>query len=59
VLEIDNNEQHDYDQHDIGFLTGFANVLADAVATSARTRILQGTIERMKVLFVENDRLPE
>jgi hypothetical protein len=25
------------DQHDIDFLTGFANVLAEAVATSVRT----------------------
>jgi two-component sensor histidine kinase len=59
VLEIDNNQQHDYDQHDIDFLTGFANVLAEAVATSARTGILQNTIERMKVLVGEKDRLLE
>src|ERR1700726_4338059 len=59
VLEIDNNEQHDYDQHDIDFLTGFANVLAEAVATSARTGILQSTIDRMKVLVEEKDRLLE
>jgi two-component sensor histidine kinase len=59
VLEIDNNEQHDYDQHDIDFLTGFANVLAEAVATSARTGVLQRTIERMKILVVEKDRLLE
>jgi two-component sensor histidine kinase len=57
VLEIDNNEQHDYGQHDIDFLTGFANVLAEAVATSARTDTLQRTIERMKVLVEEKDRL--
>jgi two-component sensor histidine kinase len=57
VLEIDNNQQHDYDQHDIDFLTGFANVLAEAVATSARTGVLQHTIERMKVLVAEKDRL--
>ena len=38
VLEIDNDEQHDYDQHDIDFLTGFANVLAEAVATSRAHR---------------------
>ena len=57
VLEIDNNQQHDYDQHDIDFLTGFANVLAEAVATSARTGILQRTIARMKVLVEEKDRL--
>jgi two-component sensor histidine kinase len=59
VLEIDNNRQHDYDQHDVDFLTGFANVLAEAVATSARTRILQDTVERMKVLVAEKDRLLE
>jgi two-component sensor histidine kinase len=57
VLEIDNDRQHDYDQHDIDFLTGFANVLAEAVATSARTGILQSTIERMKALVDEKDRL--
>ena len=51
--------QHDYDQHDIDFLTGFANVLAEAVATSARTGILQSTIARMQVLVDEKDRLLE
>jgi two-component sensor histidine kinase len=59
VLEIDNNQQYDYDQHDIDFLTGFANVLAEAVATSARTGVLQSTIDRMKVLVAEKDRLLE
>jgi two-component sensor histidine kinase len=59
VLEIDNNRQHDYDQHDIDFLTGFANVLAEAVATSERTGVLQDTIERMKVLVEEKDWLLE
>jgi two-component sensor histidine kinase len=57
VLEIDNNKQHDYDQHDIDFLTGFANVLAEAVATSARTSVLEATIEQMKALVEDKDRL--
>jgi two-component sensor histidine kinase len=57
VLEIDSDRQHDYDQHDIDFLTGFANVLSEAVATSARTATLQATIERMKGLVEEKDRL--
>lgn len=57
VLEIDNNQQHDYDQHDIDFLTGFANVLAEAVDTSERTTLLQATIDRMKDLVEEKDRL--
>src|SRR5450432_1681423 len=57
VLEIDNDQQHDYDQHDIDFLTGFANVLAEAVATSSRLTILQTTIEQMKSLVADKDRL--
>jgi two-component sensor histidine kinase len=57
VLEIDSNVQHDYDQHDIDFLTGFANVLAEAVATSARTSILTATIAQMKALVEDKDRL--
>jgi len=57
VLEIDNDDQHDYDQYDINFLTGFANILAETVATHTRTAVLQDTIERMKVLVEEKDRL--
>jgi two-component sensor histidine kinase len=57
VLEIDNDEQHDYDERDINFLTGFANVLAEAVATSTRMALLQTTIEQMKILVEEKDRL--
>jgi two-component sensor histidine kinase len=57
VLEIDNDRQHDYDQHDIDFLTGFANVLAEAVATSARTASLQDAVTRMRVLVQDKDRL--
>jgi two-component sensor histidine kinase len=57
VLEIDSDVQHNYDQHDIDFLTGFANVLAEAVATSERTSILQTTVEQMKILVGDKDRL--
>ena len=41
VLEIDSTLQHQYDEHDINFLTGFANVLAEAVATAARMKSLR------------------
>ena len=41
VLEIDSTHQHQYDEHDINFLTGFANVLAEAVATVGRVKALQ------------------
>lgn len=57
VLEIDNDHQHDYDQHDIDFLTGFANVLAEAVATSARTAVLRSTIAKMTTAVEEKNRL--
>jgi signal transduction histidine kinase len=57
VLEIDNNRQHDYDQYDINFLTGFANVLAEAVSTAARGAALQVSVDRMKALVDEKDRL--
>jgi CheY-like chemotaxis protein len=48
VLEIDSPVQHDYDDHDIDFLTGFANVLAEAVDTSARNAALQSAFDRMR-----------
>jgi signal transduction histidine kinase len=57
ILEIDNDRQHEYDQQDINFLTGFANVLAEAVATAARAEELQVTLERMKLLVEEKDLL--
>jgi len=57
ILEIDNNRRHDYDQHDINFLTGFANVLAEAVSTASRGAALQVTVDVMKALVEEKDRL--
>ena len=57
VLEIGSDSQRDYDQHDIDFLTGFANVVAEAVGTSARTSILQTTVKQMMGLVEEKNRL--
>ena len=45
VLEIDSPTQHAYDEHDINFLTGFANVLAEAVATQSRMQALRMLVE--------------
>ncbi len=59
VLEIDNDQQHDYDEHDINFLTAFANVLAEAVATSERASVVQTTIEQMRSLVEDKDHLVE
>ena len=57
VLEIDSDTQHDYDAHDVNFLTAFANVLAEAVATSARAATLHITLGQMQDLVEEKDRL--
>lgn len=57
VLEIDSSTARAFDQHDINFLTGFANVVAEAVATAERTTILRATIAQMEELIVEKDRL--
>ncbi len=57
VLEIDSPTARAFDQHDIDFLTGFANVVAEAVATAERTAVLCATIEQMELLIVEKDQL--
>ena len=57
VLEIDSPVQQDYDEHDINFLTGFANVLAEAVNTAKRNAVLQSTVDRMKDMVADKDRL--
>jgi two-component sensor histidine kinase len=53
VLEIDSPTQHLYDVHDINFLTGFANVLAEAVATAMRVKALRAMIEEKNLLAEE------
>jgi signal transduction histidine kinase len=57
ILEIDNDQQHDYDQYDVNFLTGFANVLAEAVSTASRGAALQSSVDQMKALVEQKDRL--
>jgi PAS domain S-box-containing protein len=59
VLEVDSDTQHNYDSHDIDFVTAFANVLAEAVATSVRTAMLQGTVAQMRALMAELARSEE
>ena len=50
VLEIDSQTLHQYDQHDIDFLTGFANVLAAAVATAQKNKAMQALLDKQKLL---------
>jgi two-component sensor histidine kinase len=53
VLEIDSTQQHEYDIHDINFLTGFANILAEAVATASRVKALHAMLEAKNLLAEE------
>ena len=57
VLEIDSQVQQTYDEHDVDFLTGFANVLAEAVATGERNALLLRTIGAMEAVAAEKDKL--
>lgn len=57
VLEIDSPVEHVYDQHDVDFLTGFANVLAEGAATATRNETLSRTLATMEALVAEKDRL--
>jgi two-component sensor histidine kinase len=57
VLEVDSPKPRKFDQHDIEFLTGFANVIAEAVATAGRTAVLHATIGQMETLIVEKESL--
>jgi two-component sensor histidine kinase len=59
VLEIDNCVPQNYDQHDIDFLTGFANVLAAAVSSGLRMQTLGRNVNQMKALVAEKDVLAQ
>jgi two-component sensor histidine kinase len=59
VLEIDSQIQHTYDKHDVAFLTGFANVLAEAVATSVRDAMVRQTLQEMATAVAEKDVMAE
>jgi two-component sensor histidine kinase len=53
VLEIGSPVLHQYDQYDINFLTGFANVLAEAVATAQNKNEMRALLERQRLLASE------
>ena len=48
VLEIDSPEPQHYDENDINFLTGFANVVAEAVDTAGRMARLRALVEEQQ-----------
>ncbi len=53
VLEVDSARARKFDRHDIDFLTGFANVVAEAVATSGRVILLQQALAEKDKLLSE------
>ena len=59
VLEVDSQTSNAFDEHDIDFLTGFANILAEAVVTTARAEDLRRTIIRMEELIDEKETLSQ
>ena len=59
VLEVDSDKPHKYDLHDINFLTGFANVVAEAVQKADRIRRLADALKHKEALIAEKDNLLE
>jgi len=59
VLEVDSPVSDAFSEHDIDFLIGFANILAEAVATSVRAEDLRRTIARMEELVEEKETLSQ
>ena len=55
VLEVDSTSVREFDRHDVVFLTGFANVIAEAVVTSDRTVAMRDSIRAMELLIAEKD----
>jgi len=57
VLEVDSDVARHFDVHDIVFLTGFANVLAEGVAAAEKRIALRAAAEQASVLLAEHERL--
>jgi signal transduction histidine kinase/CheY-like chemotaxis protein len=57
ILEVGADRPCDYDRDDVHFLTGFADVLAEAVSSASREAALQVSIDQLKALIEEKDRL--
>jgi two-component sensor histidine kinase len=57
ILEIDNTTPQNYDKYDIAFLSGFANVLAEAVATASRVENLRDAVLQIQALAADKDQL--
>ena len=53
VLEVDSRSSGEFDEHDIAFLQGAANILGMAIERQRRERALQAAIEHQQVLVKE------
>ena len=53
VLEVDSTRLRRFDRHDVDFLQGFANVLAEAVATAERIAALRSSLAHKEALARE------
>lgn len=59
VLEVDSQVAEAFDEYDIDFLTGFANVLAESVLTRSRAEELRNSVIRMEELVAERETLSQ
>ena len=57
ILEVASPDQHDYDEHEVNFLTGFASILGEAINTSKRNAAIRSAADRMQAMVVDKDRL--
>jgi two-component sensor histidine kinase len=59
VLEVDSQGSDAFDPDDITYLTAFANILAEAVASAARAEEMRLTLLRMEELVAEKELLSQ
>ncbi|MEI9989229.1 MAG: ATP-binding protein [Rhizomicrobium sp.] len=57
VLEVDSATARKFDRYDIVFLTGFANVLAEAAATAEHIVSLRAVVQQTQSLLAQKEKL--
>ncbi len=57
VLEVDSPVRRKFDRHDIDFLTGFANVVAEAVAAATQIADLKASVGQKAHLLAQKEEL--
>ncbi len=57
VLEVDSSIARKFDRYDIVFLTGFANVLAEAAATAEQIVDLRTAVQQTRSLLAQKEKL--